>query len=659
MVLQRPVSALVLAFVCVFAGAATAASLAEQRELFLAAEQALARNDHHTFAKLEKQLRDYPLHPYLEYRLLREKLSKAKAGDVSRFLKKHEGTRLSRLLRMLWLNELGKQKRWNEYLAFYESSSANENRECYYANALIATGNTKAGFAGVPALWLYGKSRPESCDPVFNAWTKAGKRTHDMTWQRIKLAMDAGQWRLAEYLGKSLPKSDQVWVQRWSKLYQQPRTVTKVTFSEKHPYREAMFPAAIRRLARWDGPEAMHAWETLKARYDFTPEQVRETEQYIVRNLVRVPGDEAYEFIHSVDVGKQDLPAHEARIRSALLREDWPQVIEWIAALPQDERNQEGWLYWLARALEGKGDNDVAHALYQRVAKERSYYGFLAADRIGVAYHLFHADTPASPQLLKMIEAMPGVKRARELFALERWSDARAEWQIATKDLDSDQLKAAAKLAKVNGWHDRAIFTLARTDYWDDLELRFPLEHTGLVDQNAARQGIDKAWIYAVMRQESAFMSNARSPVGAMGLMQLMPATARTVSRKILNRTPPSRYELLQPDTNIELGSAYLKHVKSELGDSAMLATAAYNAGPHRVNRWLPQRTLPADIWIELVPFSETRGYLRRVLAYTVIYESRMGKNPTRLNDRLHPVPPSLNRLGSSQTAKRNGDSAG
>ena len=141
-------------------------------------------------------------------------------------------------------------------------------------------------------------------------------------------------------------------------------------------------------------------------------------------------------------------------------------------------------------------------------------------------------------------------------------------------------------------------------------------------------------------------MSHARSHAGAMGLMQLMPATARSVARQMLKRKPPRRHELYEPDTNIALGSAYLKQMKGELGDSSVLATAAYNAGPHRVTRWLPDRTLPADIWIELVPFKETRGYLRRVLAYTVIYEKRMGKNPTRLNERLHPVPPTLSLLG-------------
>jgi soluble lytic murein transglycosylase len=332
-----------------------------------------------------------------------------------------------------------------------------------------------------------------------------------------------------------------------------------------------------------------------------------------------------------------------------MLREDWPQVVSWIAALPQDERQDESWTYWLARALQGTGDTQAADALYRKTAHERTYYGFLAADRIGSEYHLDHIETPVSAALINEIAGLDAVKRVKELFALGRWGQAHSEWRAATAGMDNTRLQAAAKLAEQEGWHDRAIFTLAQTGYWDDLVLRFPLQHATLVEENAKRHGIDIAWVFAVMRQESAFMSNARSHAGAMGLMQLMPATARSVAKTMLNRKPPRRGELLEPDINIALGSAYLKQMKGELGDSAVLATAAYNAGPHRVTRWLPERTLPADIWIELVPFDETRGYLRRVLAYTVIYEKRMGKTPTRLNERLHPVPPSISLLSGTQ----------
>jgi len=652
MVHSRPLYLLAIVLL-VAADTSLAARIDDQRATFVQAEQALERGSLREFERLRKGLHDYPLYPYLEYQDLSKRLAKTGSAEVSRFLKTYQNTPLADMLRADWLQQLARQKRWSDYLRFYQPSQ-NVTRRCQRLHALIATGKPEQAMPEVAEIWLHGKSQPKACDPVFDAWTKAGHRTPDLVWQRIEKAMEAGEWRLAEYLGRSLSDADQVWLKRWVRLYRNPERAGETDrYGAAHPYREAMLSHAVRRLARWDGMRALQLWQDIKPRYPFDRAEIQRTEHYIVRNLVRTPDDRAYAFIRGVEVGTQDLKAQEARIRAALLREDWQQVLRWIDELPAGERDQEHWTYWRARALAGSGDETSAGALYAGLALERSYYGFLAADQLGVEYHLSHAETPASDELVRQIAAMDGVNRAQELVALRRWTDARREWREATSGMDSAHLKAAAKLAKQRGWHDQAIFTLARTGYWDDLELRFPLEHAKLVEQNARQNGIDIAWVFAVMRQESAFMDDARSHAGAMGLMQLMPATARNVARDVLKRKPPRSRELFDPDVNIALGSAYLGQVKGQLGNSAVLATAAYNAGPHRVARWLPERTLPADIWIELVPFSETRGYLQRVLAYTVIYEKRMGKTPIRLNQRLHPVPPDLSLLGGVQADAR------
>ena len=656
--LKRAINAVLVVFAVISAGQAPAASLDRQRTLFVKAEQALARGDQAAFQHFSSRLHDYPLLPYLEYQALRKRLKQADSREVSAFLKTHQDTPLASRLRAQWLNQLARQQRWSEYLAFYRPSRSIE-RQCHRLNALIKTGKTDQALSEVADIWLHGKSRPRACDPVFAVWSAAGHLSPDITWQRIEKAMEVGEWRLARYLGRTLTPADQVWLERWISLYRTPAKARgKAAFSTSHPYREVMLSQAVRRQARWDGLKALDLWQDIKPRYPFNANQIQHVEHYIVRNLVRTPGDEAYAFVRGVAVGDGDLKVHEARIHAALLREDWPQVIRWIAALPRDERDSERWTYWLARGLEANGDAVAARALYAQAARERSYYGFLAADRIGGDYQLEHVATPATAELVNQVADLSAVKRAAELFALERWVDARREWRWATADLDTQQLKAAAKLAEQRGWHDQAIFTLAKTGYWDDLELRFPMEYADLVEVNANLHDIDIAWVFAVMRQESAFMDDARSHAGAMGLMQLMPATARSVARQMLKRKPPRRNELFEPDTNIALGSAYLKQMKGELGDSAVLATAAYNAGPHRVTRWLPERTLPADIWIELLPFDETRGYLRRVLAYTVIYEKRLGRTPTRLQDRLHPVPPDLGLLGSTKAAQQTAKSA-
>ena len=653
----RPLVVVTL-FVLLLAGSATlAADLARQRTMFLAAESALARGKTAEFAKLESELRDYPLHPYLVHAALSKRIDGASAKEVRDFLATYDDTPLAAQLRNDWLDRLARQKRWKDYIEFYQPARSTA-RECTYLDALIRTGRADEALPQVDDIWLSGRSQPDACDPVFDAWTKAGQRTPARIWQRIAKAMYAGQSQLAQYLARALGSNDRKWVDTWVDLYRSPDRVIDdaARFSKPHPYREAMLAHAVRRIARGDGMQALRYWQTLKTQYPFSDNEVAQTEHYIARNLVREPGDAAYAFLRSIRVGERDEDVHEARVRAALLREDWPQVADWINAMPIGQRSGNDWQYWLARALEATGKTEDANAIYAAVALDRGYYGFLAADRIAADYHLAHAPTPVTPALVQAVAGVDGVRRARELFALDRPIEARREWEMTTRRMDASHMQAAAKLAEQYGWHDRAIFTLARTGYWDDLELRFPLEHADLVAQNATRHGIDNAWIFAVMRQESAFMNNAHSHAGAMGLMQLMPATARTVARQVLKRPPPRRSELLDPDTNIALGSAYLSQMKAKLGQSDVLATAAYNAGPHRVTRWLPPHTLPADIWIELVPFNETRGYLRRVLAYTVIYEKRMGKNPTRLQERLHPVPPDLGLLG---VADSSADTAG
>jgi soluble lytic murein transglycosylase len=651
MSLARLAASFLLLTFTIATSAPNADEITQQRTLFISAEQALKRGDLATFASASAQLRDYPLYPYLEYDALLRKLSRADDGEVNAFLERYDGTVVAQRLRQRWLTSLAKRDQWQRFIAFYVPSS-NVTLACYHLQALIETGRTADALPQVDAIWMHGKSRPKACDPVFQAWEKAGRRNDDKTWQRIALAMQAGETRLARYLSRSLSQDDRAWVARWIGLRANPQGIDGKGFETRHPYREEMLAQATRRLAVRDGLDALLRWQRIKPRYDFTPEQIQATEHYLVRNLVRVADPQAYAFVRQVDMGNADEKALNARVRAGLMRQDWPQVAAWIEQLPPELRTTPRWRYWEARAYEGMGDPETAERLYTEVAGDRSYYGFMAADRVDLSYHLDHAETPIDPAAHQQILAMGPVQRAREFYFLERWPEARREWLDATRDMDTAQLKAAAKIAEQKGWHDRAIFTLAKTGFWDDLELRFPLEHTHLVERYADSNNIDKAWIYAVMRQESAFMHNARSHAGAMGLMQLMPATARAVARD-LNRRTPRRADLMQPETNIALGSAYLKQVKSKLGDSEILATAAYNAGPHRVTAWLPERALPADIWIELVPFRETRRYLQRVLAYVVIYEKRMGLEPTRLKYRLHPVLPEIERMSRTTEEER------
>ena len=253
---------------------------------------------------------------------------------------------------------------------------------------------------------------------------------------------------------------------------------------------------------------------------------------------------------------------------------------------------------------------------------------------------------------LSSLNNIPAFVRARELFVLERTTDARREWQWAVKDMSKAELLKAASLANQWGWYDRAIMTVALARYWDDLELRFPLAHQKLVVSQAKRRNINPAWAFAVIRQESAFSPDARSHAGAMGLMQLMPRTARQVARNLKIRMR-SKSDLLNVKTNIRLGVGYLKKVYDRFDGHKVLATAAYNAGGHRVKQWLPEESQDADLWIETVPFSETQDYLKRVLTYTAIYEQRLGMMTVPISQRMTPI--QLNNKTLSKSAVKNG----
>jgi soluble lytic murein transglycosylase len=613
---------------------------AGQQALFLAAEKALGSGNETLFQQLKGVLRNYPLYPYLEYRQLKDSLASASAEEVEHFLQHNADTPLAPLLRKQWLNLLARRKQWQSYLEFYDPADGNVSRQCHYLNALLQTGRREEAFSRVEPLWLHGKSRPKACDPVFDAWRRAGQLTTELVWQRIALAMDKGKVKLVSYLKKQLPAKERPWADLWLQLRSKPKlALDHSRLRQPHPMRQSLLRYAAVRQAYRDPADAIDFWRQLQRQHEFTPLEKQRVEHKLAQQLVREDDPAAWRFLQQIAPDPHDIRLQEIRMRAALYRQQWHQVLAWIEELPEDSRLGERWRYWRARALEQTGDRKAANVLYESLAKERSFHGFLAADHIGAPYNLKQQPAPVDDALRSRVANEPGVQRARELVALERWTDARREWRFVTRHMSAEETMAAAKIAQSWGWHDQAIFTLARSGYWDDLELRFPLAHHQAVHTNARKHDLDISWVYGVIRQESAFNPSVRSHAGAMGLMQLMPATARHVARKLLKRKrSPHRRDLTNPKINIELGTTYLSNVLERLEQNPVLATAAYNAGPHRVSRWLPQQQLPADIWIELIPYRETRRYVERVFTYAVIYDHRRNEEIIRISQRLRPI---------------------
>jgi len=290
--------------------------------------------------------------------------------------------------------------------------------------------------------------------------------------------------------------------------------------------------------------------------------------------------------------------------------------------------------------LERSGEEKQANTLYRVLAKERSYYGFMAADRIGQPYAMQHVSIQASPEEVSATLAHPGIQMAKELFTLGDTIAARRQWAWITRRMNNRDLAVAAVLARHWGWHDRAILTVSKSEHLDDLELRFPVLYRDMVEANATRNNIDPDWVYGVMRQESAFVSDARSEAGALGLMQLMPRTGQMTGRRI-NLRLPNNTAILNVENNLKLGTSYLRTVLDVNNGHQVLATASYNAGPNRVREWLPnEKALDADAWVDTVPYNETRNYVKNVMAFTAVYAYRLETTLRRLQERMPSVLP-------------------
>ncbi|MEJ1336794.1 MAG: transglycosylase SLT domain-containing protein [Candidatus Sedimenticola sp. (ex Thyasira tokunagai)] len=620
---------------------------------FLEAEKALKKNEAGRYQKLKSQLIDYPLYPYLEFQELTQQRSKLKSRSVEQFLTRYKETPLAPRMRRIWLSELAKRKQWWIYLTFYRPGIGTKF-DCHRMLALLGTGHADEAFSEIPQLWLSGKSQPKACDPVFDHWRKAGKLTAKLAWKRAELAMNEGETTLARYLKRYLPMPEREQLELWLKLHKRPKTITdKRAFRQASSHREKILLHGFKRLARQDHLGALTLWPRLRASYPFSKEQLYQGERELLLSLARNGHPAILPLLDGFTPKASDGRFLTTRIRTALSMQEWPFVLTWIEALPEKLQQSERWRYWRARATEAVGRQEEAMTLFRALSLERSYYGFLAADKTGVRYRFDPIPLSLDQKELDRTAQLPTIRRAHELFSLGRFLDARREWNLAVKGMPPEKLQLVSKLAQGWGWHDRAIFTLARTGYWDDLELRFPLKHKDKVSAEAVNRQLDNAWVFAVIRQESAFSQDAHSPAGALGLMQLMPNTARFIAKKTKQRRP-RKQELLNPDTNITLGTAYLSRVYKQLGKNQVLATAAYNAGPHRVRAWLPETTIAADLWVETIPFRETRSYTQRVLSYAVIYDQRLGKKATPLSLRMPWVFPEshIMQIASASPAK-------
>jgi soluble lytic murein transglycosylase len=612
-----------------------------QRRDFQAALTALRAGETTRYNKLRESLDGYVLKGYLDHEALKDRVEQAPAAELRAFLGANGHIPGADAVRKRWLRLLAARGDWDAFLREYQDVEDDAELQCMRLNRLLrASEQQTALMQEIATLWNNDRRLPAACDTVFAAWRKAGHMTPEKIWERIRLAMEVRQLGLAGELAQYLDARDRVWVRRWVAMHRDPAAeLERIAFAVETPVARMVVRHGIVRLGFRDVDEALKRWESIKQKYQFFGED----DNYVLRYLGILAAQEqspiAVSLLARVSADPNDESLHLWRMRAALRAADWGATKHFVAALPQERRQKQEGRYWMARALEQTGETEQAHPLWQALARERGYYAFLAADRIGADYAMQHQPIVATPEEVSAMLARPGVLAAQELLAMGMMTEARRQWQWITRHMNNRELAVAALIAREWGWHDRAILTVSKSDHQDDLEIRFPVLYRDSIEASAVRHAVDPGLIYGVVRQESAFVPDARSPVGALGLMQLMPATGLLTSRR-LNLPLRGTQAMLDVENNIKLGVGYLKDVLTRSDNHQALATASYNAGPNRVSGWMPRTELDADVWVETIPFNETRDYVKNVMAFSAVYDHRLGLKPVRLKERMPAVTP-------------------
>lgn len=602
----------------------------QQRSLFKQAEVAIQHKNKKRFKQLTESLENYPVVAYLHYDELRSRLSKASKSEVKAFLNEYKDYPFAYRLRGKWLDRLAKRKQWKDYLEFY-AGQKNTRHRCLALTARIKTKEKLTGInKEIASIWNTGYSQPDECDLAFKYYLNTVENKTQIIWDRIDRAFKARRPTLARYLAKQLDKKDRKIVEQWYQAHRKPdKALKQLANATDEPINRKIVLHAMDRLARRKSLDAKQHWDSIQSHFSFTETENNKIDKRIALSAAYQHKAESKELLEELPDKLKTDNAHLWLARIHLRDEDWIGLIKTINAMPAHLKKETEWEYWLARAYDEAGQSATAFTSYARLASKSSYYGFLAADKIKTGYTIKQQQASGKaeinePQILsKNIHLL----RARELFFLDRQLDARREWFQAIRKLSQDDIKKAATMASNWKWHDNAIKTVAKTSHRSDYDLRFPMPYQNLVMKNVKQHNLDPSVIYGVIRRESLFDPLAKSRVGALGLMQLMPATARTVAKSLgLKRLRQS--DILNVDNNIKLGTQYFKSVLNRFDENVSLAAAAYNAGPGNVKKWLPKKeVLPADQWVETVPFKETRHYIQAVLAYATIFDKHRGKD--------------------------------
>lgn len=626
-------------FHVLLAGLALSSTLFAQSDdtAFLTARDAFRAGDINKLERAIGQLGNHELTPYAENYRLRMWMDKGDPNNLRDFLQRNEGSYVAEKLRADWIRFLGKRAAWNEVESEFPKLLAPEpDVTCYNQQALLAR-DDRSVLAEAEKLWLTMLEPPEPCRPILDALVASQKVTADDVWARARRQLEGNRpsWTKAtlNYLPESqMPDSrslDSVISSAMGYLVRQP-----ANWNSNRAGRE-LAAFAIQRLAANDPRLAADELEKIKSK-------LQDSERQWAWSQIALHGAKKHMTEASgwyASAGKTALSDEGAqwKVRAALRAQEWGTVRDTIQAMPPALAAQPEWIYWLGRSLHAGGRTTEGNALFEKIAGQANFYGNLADEELGrTVVPPPKAKAPTAEEQ-KAAQDNPGIRRALAFFRVDLRTEAVKEWNWALRGMEDRELLAVANLAKRNQIWDRAINTADRTKNEHDFTLRFLSPYGETVRPAAQNQSLDDAWVYGLMRQESRFITSAKSNVGASGLMQLMPATAKWVAKKIGLRDF-SHGRVNDTETNVLLGTSYMRLVMENLDNHPVLASAAYNAGPGRAKKWRADRPLEGAIYAETIPFSETRDYVKKVMSNAVYYSAIFNGKPDSLKARLGTV---------------------
>jgi peptidoglycan lytic transglycosylase len=594
---------------------------AGQRDDFIAAREAFQADKADLLAVYARRLQNYVLAPYVDYYQLRLRLKHAEAAVIRAFLYLYRDSYIADRLRGEWLLQLGKNRQWDLFVEEYPLLVNNNNALYCYSLQQRVGANDKDALIEARPMWFTGESMPNSCTPLFNALVATELVSVEDIWVRIRMALEAGYTGVAKYINRHLPANQALNISKLDAAAKNPlRYLEQQKKIESRSDREiALY--AIQLLLRSDTNRAYVNWMKIS-------DQLTDADQSYFYGILAYRAalrhdSRALDWFSDASRKNASVSLTDAQLvwkaRAALRAGNWELVLQTIENMSASVQQTDTWRYWKARALKENKKNSEANAIFAQLSIEHDFYGQLAREELGTMLSVPDKTYEVSTEEIAKMQHVPGIQRALELFRLGLRVQAVREWNWTIRKFDDAQLLAAAIVAQQNGIYDRAINTAEKTIQHHDFNLRFLAPHRHELHTILQQHALDEAWVYGLIRQESRFVADVKSHAGAMGLMQVMPATANWVAKK-LGMQDYRTSLAVDINTNLKLGAYYLKHVLTSFDNQPLLASAAYNAGPGRAKRWRDAKTLEGAVYAETIPFGETRDYVKKVLNNSMYY---------------------------------------